>query len=420
MNFATKHAVESYLAEQAEGGVIVEVGCGKGDGLLALWSGTCVGRLLPIYGVDPYTPFTDELGASYGPQSLDEMQNNLKDLLGTRVFLKRVSGFTFGEFFSLPVSLIWFDLSMNAENLIKMFEAWHPRIVSDGVIGITGLCYNQLGTQALADYITATGLYERILTEQNLVACFRRLPPKKRGVFYIVDGDSYAEEANKSASSVKRWMPNIETFLYAVGGYSKPLPHIDHIYTLPPRQSKLWYLDSTRYFNQIVNERTDYGQLLYLDTDTWVASACMDMWQVLSHYDFAVAQAAGRDATPSAFGVPAAFTTPSIGVTLFRNDGPVRQMLADWLENFENHQVTYGDYDEAALRDTVYRNKRGLKIMTLPPEYSVRCGFGCWLYGAARILHARLPNLPEIAEEINSVTTMRLWRYGFLWYHKKA
>jgi hypothetical protein len=243
-------------------------------------------------------------------------------------------------------------------------------------------------------------------------------------VFYIVNGDAYAEEANKSAGSAKahltgRIKGQIETFMYAVGGAPRlDLPNIDHVYSLPPRSSDLWYLDATRYFLQVVNERTDYKQLLYLDTDTWVAADCDDLWRVLDQHDLALAQAAGRDATPSAYGVPPAFTTPSIGVTAFNNSPAVRSLLSDWLANFEQYRAIYGDYDEAALRDTLYYNRQGIRICTLPPEYSLRCGFGCWLYGEARILHARLNNLPEIAREINSVHTMRLWRYGFLWYHK--
>lgn len=420
-----RHDTETRLAELADGGVIVEVGCGVGNGLRALWGGTQHGRLLPIYAIDPYADYTDGLGAHYGPDSERQMKVTVASLLGEKIFQVRQGGVEAAESWGLPVALCWLDLSMPADKLIDMVMAWHPHIVPGGYLAITGLSYAQLGTAAAADYLASTGDYDRAMTDQGEVAVFQRREAGRRGVFYIVGGDDkekYARQANKSAGSVKRWMPGrangrMETFLYAAGGCDLDLPNIDHVYTLPHRTSALWYLDSTRYFNQVVNERTDYAELLYLDTDTWVCSDCMDLWATLSHFDIAVGQAAGRDATPSAYGVPPAFTTPSIGVTLFNNNERVRAMMGEWLDNFECYQTIYGDYDEAALRDTLYFNRQGLRVYTLPPEYTARVGFGGWYFGKVRILHAQLDNLPEIAEEINSTTAMRIWRYGWLWRH---
>jgi len=306
-----------------------------------------------------------------------------------------------------------------------MAQAWHAHIVPGGYLAITGLPYPQLGTAAAAAYLESTGAYDRVLTDQTEVAVFQRKETGRRGVFYIAGGDDkakYIAQANLSAGSVKRWMPGraggrMETFLYAVGGCDRELPNIDHVYSLPPRSSNLWYLDSTRYWNQIVSERTDYAELLYLDTDTFMAADCMDLWLALAHYDLALGHSASRDTTVSAVGVPAAYATPSVGVDLFSNNERVRATFADWLDTYEHYQAIYGDNDEAALRDTLYFNRRGLRILTLPPEYTARCAFGGQYFGRVRILHAQLPDLPEIAERINATTAMRVWHDGILWAH---
>ncbi len=420
MTFSNRHDVETHLAEQADGGVIVEVGSGKGDGLVALLNGTRYGRLLPVYAVDPYSPYVDKLGGTYGPESKQEAMDKI---LGTGlerlVAFVEADGVEVGATWDLPTSLVWIDVSMEYEGLKPIFDAWANKVMDDGHIAIAGLDYGTLGTRRVMEEAIASERFDRVLTEQDFVAVLRKRPEHRRAAFYIVHGEPYADEAAYSASSLKEHLPAVETFLFAVGG-TGARDCIDHVVALPERESPLWYLDSTRYFNLAVERLHEYNRLLYLDTDTWVAWNCLDMWWLLERFDICLGHSAGREAMPSAIGTPPAFTTLSIGVSLFCNNAEVRATLADWLAFYEKYAPIYGDNDESPLRDVLWLNRHGLRIYILPPEYNVRAGFGCWLYGRARVVHARMPRLRRVAEQLNSVTSMRIWHPSspdeFLWY----
>jgi len=417
MTFSNRHAVEEHMALQVDGGVIVEIGVATGNGLVALLKGNRYGRLLPIYAVDHYEQHVDNLGGTYFPED-KQVAIQQVEATGLQRFVHFIDedGLTVGQKWELPVSLLWIDISESYQNLKAIFDAWKDHVIVDGYIAITGLGYPNLGTAQVTVEAVESGEFDLILTEQSLVAVLKKRPDYKRAVFYIAHGNRYAIEASKHAESVKEHMPGVETFLFAVGDTTRR-PNIDHSLPLPARNSDLWYLDSTRYFNIIVERLIEYERLLYLDTDTYMGWDCMDMWWLLDNYDLCLGHSAGRDATPSAMGTPPAFTVLSIGVNLFKNNEAVRATYADWLAYYEKYQHIYEDNDEAALRDVLYRNKHKLQIYVLPPEYSCRANFGCWLKGRMRIVHARLPNLPETAKELNEVASMRMWRYGYLWYH---
>jgi hypothetical protein len=244
--------------------------------------------------------------------------------------------------------------------------------------------------------------------------------PVKRACFYIASAaGGYVREANYSAGSVKEQMA-LETYLYVVGKTGVQ-SNFNHIRQLPPRRHELWYVDSTRYFNHVAHDLKDYDQLLYLDCDTYMAYPCGEMFRLLEHYDMAMGHACGRDVTCSAFKVPPSFTTLGVGVNLFRNSEKTWALFADWQKRFEEDHEIYGNTDEAPLRDLLFVNEHDMRVVVLPPEYHFRFGFGGWAFGKVRILHGKDERpLADVAAEINSVMTMRLWRYGFLWYHEQV
>jgi hypothetical protein len=411
MGFSDRHQVEEWLAARAEGGVIVEIGCGYGNGVLALRRGNAD---LPIYGIDPYIDYKDVLGGTYGPDTLAEFQTNTQ---GTGVIHVRQSSSAARPNWNTPIALLWIDVSMAYDGLKAIFDDWENLVIPGGTIGIAGLSYEQLGTARVAMEAVASGAYDYALHEQDLVAVLKKkVEPVRRACFYVVS-DDYVDQAVYSAASVKE-QTGLETYLF-VTDEAQSHPASDHIIQLPARKHEQWYVDSTRYMNFVINYLSDYDELLYLDCDTYMARPCGEMFCLLEHYDMALGHACGRDVTLSAYKVPPSFTTLAVGVNLFRNNDRIKALFADWQEVYEANYEEYGPSDEGPLRDLLFVNEHDVRVAVLPPEYHCRFGFGVWLFGWARILHGKDSRpLAEVAADINSQTTMRLWRYGMLWYHK--
>jgi hypothetical protein len=410
MGFADRHQVEEWVAARAGGGVIVEIGCGFGNGVLALRRGNAD---IPIYGIDPYIDYKDVLGGTYGPDTLTEFETNTE---GTGVIHVRQSSASARLDWKEPVAMLWIDVSMAYDGLKAIFDDWQELVIPGGWLCIAGLSYEQLGTARVAIEAVASGAYDYALSEQNFVAVLRKKDEAaKRACFYVVSAD-FVDQAYYSAASVKEQM-GLETYLF-VTDETQPHPAIDHIVSLPGRKHDEWYLDSVEYMNFVVDYLSDYDELLYLDCDTYVARPCGEMFSLLEHYDMALGHACGRDVTLSAYKVPPSFTTLGVGVNLFRNNEKIKALFADWQERYHADYEQYGPSDEGPLRDLLFVNEHDVRVVVLPPEYHCRFGFGVWLFGWARILHGkdRQP-LAEVAADINSQTSMRLWRYGMLWYH---
>jgi hypothetical protein len=374
MDFGERHQVEEYLAQISEGGVIVEIGGGGGRGATSLANGTKRGANLPIYVIDPYVEYKDLLGGEYGPQTKALFKETTKDIDLTLIEQDALSAV---QNWSESIALLWIDLTMNYHDLKPILDAWRPFVIMGGYIGITGLEYGHLGTRQIADEMQG---FEHILEEQRFVACLRRTD-YKRAVFYIVSGDDngrYVREAQRSVGSVKKHL-GLPCHLFLTGQTNEQTDMFDVVHTLPPRATRFWYLDSTRYFVQAVKQLVDYEQLLYLDVDTYICWPCLDLFDVLDEFDLAIAQSPQRDAIASTIGTPSAFSTLSIGVNVFRNTHRMRAFLDCWLARYEQHADLYDENDQSALRDELYENKN-LRWLTLPPEYGLRFDLGPGLW----------------------------------------
>ena len=415
MSYANRHQVEEYMAELARVGCIVELGGGYGNGAKALCAGTKRGANLPVYVIDPYIEYKDLLGGEYGPETLEKFKENTTGLDLTH---HRMGAIEAAQEWHKPVGLLWIDLTMSYEKLSAIFNAWKPYLVAGSYIGVTGLEYGNLGTRKLAKDIQGMG-YQPVIVDQNKVACFHKAA-NHRAVFYIASSDDdgrYVREAQRSAKSVERHLC-LPTHLFLSGETSEDLSPFTRVHKLPERKKKFWYLDSTHFFVQAVEELKDFDQLLYLDVDTYICCPCLDIFQVLDQFDIAMGQSPQRDAIASVVGAPPAFTTMSIGVNVFRNNERVRLFLQDWLNRYERHADFYDDNDQAPLRDALYENE-SIRWLTLPPEYNLRFDFGAWVVGQVRILHGRIGGIstdrvdPQaVCDEINSHRRMRIWNHG--------
>lgn len=425
MHFSNRHEIEEYLASLTASGAIVEIGCGVGNGLLALNRGNQNG--LSIFGIDPYVEYSDPLGGHYDGATRVTMEDNTRGVV--QFVHVQQAALDAVKDWDLPIGLLWVDLSMPVADLRPVLAAWRGFVVDGGFIGITGLSYSTLGTRVVTHELLATGEYELLLYEQNLVAVLKKnIDATRRAAFYIVgDHHSYANEAIISAESVFRQL-RLPSYLFATTNVAESLgerAEFTKIVTIPERKYvEGWYLNQVWYFTHAVEYLKRFEQLLYLDTDTYVAADCSGVWRILEHYDMALGHAAGRGATPTAVNCPSEFATLGVGVNFFRNTPKMRAFFKKWLAQFELHYNIYGETDEGPMRDLLFLNEDDIDYFVLAPEEHCRFGFGVWLNGSVSILHGRVSQpLAEIAEEINEPRTMRLYRWngtpgtGMLWYH---
>lgn len=251
----------------------------------------------------------------------------------------------------------------------------------------------------------------------------------RRAVFYIAsddDGGRFVCEAHHSMTSVRKNLPGVPAFLFFSGmGSPSDIHGFDDVRRLPLRQYwDMWYLDSTRFFVRAVKELSDFDELLYLDTDTYVASNAMNIFDLLQQYDYAIGQSPQRDCANSTLdpAPPESFCTLENGVNVFRNSPLVRQFLEEeWLGRYAALPRRYDNNDNGPLRDALWLNRLGLRWCTLAPEFSLRFDFGAWVVGRVRIMHGRIGGistnkvpLEDASQKINSITKMRMWHHGDL------
>lgn len=419
-----KHDIEHEIARRADGGVIVEIGVGSGQGQVALHDGTTLGRMLMIYAIDPFADYTDLNGAHYGPSTEADFRLNIKPFQEKMRF-RRMTGVEAGRTWdaSVPVSLVWVDLTDDFESLKAIFDAWKDHIVPGGYIVFTGTEYafRGCGAHLMQHY---SGWHPVDLEGQNIVSILQK-PPEKRAVFFICVGDQYIKEAQFCAKSVKANLPSASCIMFC-NAEANP-PGFDRVVHLPARCSHTWNLDNTRYiawaYDWLVS--AEYKSMLLLDCDTYVCQPCEDIWYTFLQADLAFGHSADRDNCVSLCGVPATFTTPMIGVNLFKASPACKAIIHDWVSLYAANEGFYGENDQLPLRDVLWRNQANARYIVLPPEYACRHNFGVWVKGMVRIIHGRLPfmdrGLDWAAQAINDDHTMRLWhpRWGMLWSVQK-
>lgn len=417
--FSNRHEIETYLGSQTAQGAIVEIGCGFGHGLIALDEGN--NNNLSIYGIDPYKPYTDPLGGQYDETTFIDMQYNTEGIYFSHIIEDALVAV---DNWQSDIGLLWIDLSMPYDKLKPVIDAWIGHVLFGGCIAITGLCYDVLGTKRIMKELLATGKYEQILPDQDLVAVLRKKENTiRRAAFYIIgDHHSYVKEAEVSARSVKRHL-GIDTYLFASRNILEAMgtnPIFTGTIELPGRKYDGWYRNQVWYLNRAVDHLATYDQLLYLDTDTYVCRDVSGIWGILDNYDMCQGHAAGRGGTPTAVGCPSEFCTLGVGVNFFNNSLKIQNFFREWLRQYEEHYDIYGETDEGPFRDLLYLNEQDIRFFVLAPEEHCRFGFGVWVNGSVSILHGRVDEpLAEVAKAINEVRTMRLYRWGsgMLWWH---
>jgi len=225
------------------------------------------------------------------------------------------------------------------------------------------------------------------------------MTPNKQGILYISTGKKYLEETRMSAVSVKKHMPELPIALVTNAGLDAGFP-FDEIIPMGDRHSDVFCMDKVDWLSA-----SPFDQTLYLDSDTYTVAPFFELFDLLSHFDFAAAHGSFRSCYPLD-NVPDSYPEFQAGILLYRKSEEIDNLWRTWKTLFEDHlgRNPPPPHDQPSLREALYFSN--IRIATLTPEFNCRYTDPGFVSGKVKILHGR-SNSSKVAEHINRSTDMR-------------
>jgi hypothetical protein len=233
-------------------------------------------------------------------------------------------------------------------------------------------------------------------------------------VFWIASKKKFVHEARECSLELHSVMPELDRVLFTPDDVGSD--GFDRVAQLPKRKHKLWYCDSTRYFNLAFDLLEEYDVCLYLDSDVNFMSPFPELFRMMERFDI-VAPTGSRRVTGATFEeLPLCFPEYEIGVVLFRRNAIVKELFEEWERLHWAHPDVYGENDMRSFREAVW-NTPELKIERIPTEYALRWPFGVYMSLEVKILHGRAlgeaypdsPTIEEVKAIVNEYLHMRIW-----------
>jgi hypothetical protein len=223
---------------------------------------------------------------------------------------------------------------------------------------------------------------------------------------WIAGGQDYAQDAARSAESVRAQMPYLERLLVT------DAPSTPGVFTraisMPQRTAHApWYLQSCRAYVQAYKALDGYDKLIFLDTDTYCAFPFYDLMEVLDRYDIVATHGAARCTAPTVNPIPDAFPELEIGLLGVRKNDRSELLFDEWLTLYEEHPGVYGNNDQGPFREALWNNQ-DVRLYVVAAEYHCRWPFGAQVCGKVRLLHSRNGDQAAMAAVFNQHGLMRL------------
>ncbi|HEV2974222.1 MAG TPA: hypothetical protein VGX69_04410 [Solirubrobacteraceae bacterium] len=236
--------------------------------------------------------------------------------------------------------------------------------------------------------------------------------PAYAGIMYSCFGEKYIAEAARAARSSLRHN-DIPHLIFAAGEVRDAPPGVTVVRFEP--------ISSAPFVDRIANmRRSPFERTLCLDTDTFVVDEMAGVFELLDHYDLALAHApAYRGLDDSE--VPAAFPEFNCGVVAWRSSERVAAFLRSWEETYRAwlvedvlpgrdggaHPSRTDIGDQPAFRRCAWQH--GMRVATLPPEYNLRLGIPTTVVDRVRLLHGRTRKPERLAKQYNSKIVPRTY-----------
>jgi len=217
------------------------------------------------------------------------------------------------------------------------------------------------------------------------------------GVYYIATGEQFVNEAEVSARSVRRAMPDIPI---AIATDVDPEFEFEFDYIIDIPDPEYGFVDQIHNLHMSPFEKT-----LHLDTDIYIVSDVSELFDLLNQFDIAAAHNHDREARDLP-GVPDSFPEYNTGVMAYKNSGDISDFFQDWKKNYINMTVGENTQNQPSFRQTLYESN--LRIATLTPEYNCMVRYPSHIKNDVKIAHSRLldirtPGANKSVNVLNSV-----------------
>lgn len=212
----------------------------------------------------------------------------------------------------------------------------------------------------------------------------------------------YFRMAVKSAKSVKRHMPDVDTVLLADTAWESRW--FDKIVLRPPVKK----LDA--HFPPLNLLPQGYDSGFYTGCDSYVCAPMYDVFELVEGdiVDVASVHTSGkrRDYVYPACGVPVAYPYMRSALLAFQDHEGTRAFFHLWRELFFDHRKRFrkrmaheGPWfpDQGSMRIALYRS--GLNVAVLPPKYCTTCGSAV-IRGKVKMIAGNV-NMEKMGEEAN-------------------
>ncbi len=228
----------------------------------------------------------------------------------------------------------------------------------------------------------------------------------ERGVLYIAFGESYREQARRSAQRVA------ELSEWPICVFTDEEPDDETVFDEVRVGTDPTDWRETRYGGSVKPTyfpRSPFDRTVYLDTDTYIVddSALDDLFALLDQYELAAAHDTARNArhqygemTIPEETTPRSFPWLNTGVVAFRMTDNVAAMFDDWKVHYQAQSESLrGINDQSSFAEALYASN--VTHTVLPPEYNHRVPFQQTLVGPIKIIHGHTTSLPEVAATVN-------------------
>lgn len=215
---------------------------------------------------------------------------------------------------------------------------------------------------------------------------------RSRGILYVATGERYRDEAAQSAASFKATMPDVPIAIVTDDTASAGR-HGCFDVVVEHERPEYSYMDKALPLNA-----SPYDATLFVDTDTYSLAPCYEVFELLDHFELALAHAPLRAHFYFPPSCPASFPELNTGVIAYRKSDGFSSLVDAWIASFER-QPPGGD-DQPAFREALLASR--LRFAVLTPEYNLRTCFAYFLGGNAevKIVHDRGASLRRAIERL--------------------